>query len=209
MQAARTRAGRWVTLVALVGLQATWVLQTVGQEGLATAGVAYHQVPAFGAWFFAGCLIGQLRREQGSRALALAAGVLAWCALGLLLVMASTPVAGAELVGWRGLLLPLACVGTVWVSGQLRVESPSALAGADLLGRLTYGVYLIHPLVYFGLAWFIWPGAQAAAQASTLLGLGVTLGAVLITCLLAVQGYRWIEAPFQRLAKGLLQMRGS
>jgi peptidoglycan/LPS O-acetylase OafA/YrhL len=37
----------------------------------------------------------------------------------------------------------------------------------------------------------------------------VTLGAVLITCLLAVQGYRWIEAPFQRLAKGLLQMRGS
>jgi len=209
MQAARTRAGRWVTLAALVVLQAGWVLSTVGQEGLVTAGVAYHQVPGFGAWFFAGCLIGQLRREQGGRALPLAAGVLAWCALGLLLVMASTSVAGAELVGWRGLLLPLACVGTVWVSGQLRVESPSALAGADLLGRLTYGVYLIHPLVYFGLAWFIWPGAQAAAQASALLGMGVTLGAVLITCLLAVQGYRWIEAPGQRLAKGLLRVRGS
>lgn len=206
MQAARTQAGRWVTLSALALLQAGWVQATVGAEGLAAAGVAYHQVPAFGAWFFAGCLIGLVRREQGSRGLPLAAGVLAWSALGLLLVAASTPITGAELLGWRGLLLPLACVATVWISGQLQIKATWALSGADLLGRLTYGVYLIHPLVYFGFAWFIWPAAQDAAQASAPLGVGVTLGAVLITCLLAVQGYRWIEAPGQRLAKGLLRM---
>ncbi|MDH4377128.1 MAG: acyltransferase [Ramlibacter sp.] len=207
MQAARTRAGRWVTLAALVLLQAGWVLSTVGQEGLATAGVAYHQVPGFAGWFFAGCLIGQARREQGAwrgRGLAWTTGVFAWGGLGLLLVVAAGPTPGQELLGWRGLMIPLACALVVWVSAQVRVERPFALALADLLGRLTYGVYLIHPLVYFGFAWFVWPGAQAAVAGQQALGLGIALAAGWVTCVLATQGFRWIEAPGQRLAKRLL-----
>ena len=207
MQAACTRAGRWVTLAALVLLQATWVLSTVGQEGLATAGVAYHQVPGFGAWFFAGCLVGQARREQGAwrgRGLAWTTGVFAWGGLGLLLVVATGPTQGEELLGWRGLMIPLACALVVWVSAQVRVERPFALALADLLGRLTYGVYLIHPLVYFGFAWFVWPGAQAAVAGQQALGLAIALAAGLFTCVLATQGFRWIEAPGQHLAKRLL-----
>ena len=124
-----------------------------------------------------------------------------WSLLGLLLIAANTATAGAELVGWRGLLLPLACAASVWVSGQVRVEGARALAVADLLGRLTYGTYLIHPLVFFGLTWFIWPGAQDAAAASTATGLAIALGAGLVTCVLATQGYRWIEAPGQRLGR--------
>ncbi len=210
MQAARTPLGRWLTLGALVLLQAAWVEATVGREGFAAAGVAYHQLPAFGAWFFAGCLIGQARRQRGpwnGHGLPWMAGVLAWGALGLLLVLATTPVQGDELVGWRGLLIPVACTLTVWVSGQVRVARPWALALADLLGRLTYGVYLIHPLVYFSLAWFIWPGAQAAAAAHLGVGLAIAAAAGGITCVLATQGYRWVESPFQLMARRLLRAR--
>jgi peptidoglycan/LPS O-acetylase OafA/YrhL len=101
-------------------------------------------------------------------------------------------------------MIPLACALVVWVSAQVRVERPFALALADLLGRLTYGVYLIHPLVYFGFAWFVWPGAQAAVAGQQALGLAIALAAGLVTCVLATQGFRWIEAPGQRLAKRLL-----
>ncbi len=210
MQAARHRAGRWLTLAVLVLVQAAWVLSTVGREGLAAAMTAYHQVPAFGAWFFAGCLIGQARREGGAwrgKGLSWTAGVLTWIALGLLLIAATGPNPGDELLGGRGLLIPPACALAVWVSGQVRVARPFARALADLLGRLTFGVYLIHPLVYFGLAWFIWPGAQAAAAGHPALGLGVALAAGLATCAVAAQGYRWIEAPMQALARRLWMPR--
>ena len=210
MQAARTRTGRCVTLAALVLLQAAWVDATVGRDGFEAAITAYHQVPAFGAWFFAGCLIGQVRREQGAwrgRGLSLPLGGTAWAGLGLLLILATQPTQGAELVGWRGLLIPLACALVVWVSAQVKVEGPRVLALADLLGRLTYGVYLIHPLVYFGFAWFVWPGSQAAAAAHPGVGLAIAGTAGLITCVLATQGYRWIESPFQSLARRMLQVR--
>jgi len=210
MQAARTRTGRGLTLAALVLLQALWVEATIGREGFDAAITAYHQVPAFGAWFFTGCLIGQARREQGAwrgRGLAWSTGVVVWAALGLLLVGATGRSPGEELLGWRGLLIPLACALAVWVSGQVRVEGPRALALADLLGRLTYGVYLIHPLVYFGLAWFVWPGAQAAAAAHLGVGLAIAGSAGLITCVLATQGYRWIESPLQALARRLMRAR--
>lgn len=214
MQAARTRAGRWITLAVLVLLQALWIEATVGRSGLAGAMNAYHQVPAFGAWFFAGCLIGQARRDAGPLAdrpgvsslprlhgLPMASGIATWAALGALLVLATTPTAGDELTGWRGLLLPLACALAVWVSGQLRVRGHTALRAADLLGRITYGTYLIHPLVYFGWAWFAWPGAQEAAAANPALGVAIALGAGLVTCVLALLGYRWVEAPCQALAR--------
>lgn len=211
MQAARTRIGRWLTGAALVWVQAAWIEATLGQDGFEAAITAYHQVPAFGAWFFAGCLIGQARREQGAwrgRGLSWTVGVLAWGALGLLLVAATLPTQGAELLGWRGLLLPLACSLAVWVSGQVRVERPWALALADLLGRLTYGVYLIHPLVYFGFAWFVWPGAQAPAEASKALGGLIALGAGLLTGWLALLGHRWIESPAQRAGRTLQRRIG-
>ncbi len=208
MQAARTGVGRWLALAALVGVQAAWIDATLGRDGFDAAITAYHQVPAFGAWFFAGCLVGQARREQGAwrgRGLSWTVGVLAWGGLGLLLVAATLPTQGAELLGWRGLLIPLACALAVWVSGQVRVERPFALALADLLGRLTYGVYLIHPLVYFGFAWFVWPGAQEAAAANQTVGLAIAVAAGGVTCVLATQGYRWVEAPFQDLAKRLVR----
>ncbi len=210
MQAARTRTGSGLAMAALALVQATWVDRTVGREGLEAAITAYHQVPGFAAYFFAGCLIGQARREAGGPRfppLALAWGVASWVALGVLLVACTGPQGGDELVGWRGLLLPLACAGVVWVSGRVQV-SGRALTCAEAMGRWTYGVYLIHPLVYFGLTWFVWPGAQAAMAGSTALGLAVALGAALVTLALAAVGHQWVESPPQRLAKRWLTRPG-
>ena len=109
-------------LAVLGAVQAGWIAATVGAHGLAEASVAYHQVPAFIAYFFAGCLIGhdrRLRGAQGSWPIGRAAA--AWVALGLALAAASTPVAGSELSGGWGMALPVACVVAVWEIGRAHV----------------------------------------------------------------------------------------
>lgn len=200
MQAARSRLGAGLALLALAVLQATWVERTVGREGLEATMTAYHQVPAFAAYFFAGCWIGQVRRERPqARPCPMVWALGSWAALGLLLVACNGTRAGDELVGWRGVLLPVACAAVVWVSGQVQVRG-WLLQAAAALGRWTYGVYLIHPLVYFGWAWFVWPGSQAAVAATPALGWVLALTAAVLTTVLAAWGYRWIEAPGQRLA---------
>ena len=58
--------------------------------------------------------------------------------------------------GWRGIVLPLACVAVVWVSGHV-VVGGRAQGAAQWLGDITYGTYLLHPMVFFGFAWFVLP----------------------------------------------------
>ena len=74
-------------------MQAAWIRATAGAPtGYDANAVAYHQLPAFGAYFVAGCLIGQLQRENrgaGSFRMALAA----WLGLGALLLLAGNSAA--------------------------------------------------------------------------------------------------------------------
>jgi peptidoglycan/LPS O-acetylase OafA/YrhL len=121
--------------------------------------VAYHQVPAFAAYFFSGCLIGHWQRHRPAQ-LPLVLGCAAWTALLVLLLAMRPDTLGAELLGWRGALLASACVLTVWLSGPVAVQG-RAVALARWLGDVTYGTYLLHPMLFFGFAWFalpwVWP----------------------------------------------------
>ena len=197
-------AWRLPVLALLVVVQWTWIDRTVGAVGLAAASQAYHQVPAFAAYFFVGCLIGRARRHAGP-VLGLRWGLLAWGGMALLLLACAPAVSGEELVGWRGLLLPLACVALVWASGRVAM-SGRARAWAQWLGDITYGTYLLHPMLFFGFAWFVLPRWTPASVESLPLTvrLGILMAGVILSCLLAAASERHFERPLRAAGRGLL-----
>lgn len=186
----------WALLAVLVGVQWLWIERTVGALGWQAASVAYHHVPAFGAYFFGGCMIGHARRAQG-RSWPLAVGVGAWLAMAGLLLALMPQQAGDELRGLRGAVLCGACFAVVWASGHVAVRGRMAKLAA-WFGDITYGTYLLHPMLLFALLWFLLPGA-----ASLTLGqrAAVLAGVLVASCSLAWSSERWFERPLRRLGR--------
>ncbi|MBG9386931.1 acyltransferase family protein [Caenimonas aquaedulcis] len=192
----------------LVLLQAGWVLHTAGSPaGYAASAVAYHQVPAFAAYFFGGCVIGHWRRS-GAAPLSMAHGFGLWLAMGLLLVSLNAPLQGDELLGWRGTVLFCACFLVVFLSGQVNVKGRLAPV-ASWLGDITYGCYLLHPIFFFGFAWFVLPRITATEPASLAwpARLAILAGVLALSCLTAAASERWFESPLRRWGKRVMQGR--
>lgn len=202
---------KWMALVAVALLQASWIMHTVGTHGLAASTVDYHQVPAFAAYFLAGCLIGHAQRqcpEGVATPLSWRAGVAVWAAMAALLLALAPQVPGDELVGWRGAVLPLAATLTVWASGRVAVQG-RAVAWAQRLGDITYGTYLLHPMLFFGFAWFVLPQFTPADIGQLPLALrGVILVAgVVLSAVLAMASERWFERPLRQAGRRFLRRR--
>lgn len=143
--------------VALLAVQAAWVLGTAGAaDGYTANAVRYHQVPAFAGYFMGGCLLGVMRRRSGEGRLPGLPGSLLLVA-GLALLLIFNPLQqGDELLGARGVLFAALCFAMVAVAGLLNLRY-TADRIATTLGDATYGVYLLHPVLYFGLAFVVWP----------------------------------------------------
>lgn len=170
---------RWLVLGAAGCLQAGWILRTIGSaQGYAGASGLYHQVPAFAAYFLGGCALGAAHARHARRPLAPRAALLALAGAFAALLLQSTGRQGDELLGWRGVLLPLLCFALVALAGRMQVDGRLRRL-AESAGDATYGLYLLHPVLYFSAAYFLFPalGVQPQrwglpARAAFLLALG-------------------------------------
>lgn len=202
LAAAGLPVGRWIVLLVLCGVQATWTACTVGSAaGCAASQVAYHQVPAFGAYFYAGCLIG-LFQQKTAWTLPLPAGLLAWAGTAALLWGLNPARAGDELLGIRGAVLSLACPAVVALSGLTRIP-PGLQPVARWLGNLTYGTYLLHPALFFGFIWFGLPvlTSMPVTELATPLRWLLLVATLATACLAGAASERWFEGPVRRLGQ--------
>jgi peptidoglycan/LPS O-acetylase OafA/YrhL len=199
------RAWWMAALAALTVVQWLWILRTAGSSaGYAASAVAYHQVPAFAAYFFGGCVIGAARRARDLCWPAWA-GAAGWTAAIFLLLALNPQTGGDELLGLRGAVLFAACFATVFASGHVRLTGRVAPV-ARWLGDITYGCYLLHPLFFFGFAWMVWPmlsGADLAVAHPAVRWL-VATGVLAASCVAAAASERWFEQPVRRWGQRLL-----
>ena len=207
---AALRRPAWCALlgVALGALQWTWLYRTAGSEaGYAASSVAYHQAPAFAAYFFGGCVIGHWRRA-GCRGLPETVGVLAWLLMAGLLVGLNPARAGDELLGARGAVLFGACFAIVFLSGHVALGARLAPA-ARWLGDITYGCYLLHPMLFFGFTWLLLPRLSPLeiSQAPLAAKCALVAAVLVLSCLAAAASERCFEAPLRRWGKRMVSRR--
>ncbi len=193
---------------ALCAVQWWWIQRTVGSEaGYLANSIVYHQLPAFVAYFFGGCVIGHWRRTHKLH-VPMAAGVLVWLLTALMLFALNPREPGDELFGWRGPTLFLLCFAAVYASGQVDVAG-RAKRVAQWLGDITYGCYLLHPILFFSFVWFALPqlGIAEAKDLPLAARWSVWAGVMAASCAGAIASERWFEAPIRRWGKRLTSGR--
>ena len=158
MLGCRTRLSAWVVFAGFAVLQIVWINVTLGQPGsVAEHLTAYHQVPAFAAYFMGGCLLGVAKR-QGTLPIFVRSG---WgvCVLlmGFGLLLALNPADwGQAITGWRGFAGAGICFLMVYAASQLDLSGAMAKV-SQYFGDATYGLYLLHPVIFFGCTLAIFP----------------------------------------------------
>ncbi|MBJ3785051.1 acyltransferase family protein [Devosia sediminis] len=114
------------------------------------AWVEYTQPVAFFGYFASGCLLGEILLRRASRKGRPGAYIIvAICILPFLFVPLQD---STILTGWIGLLLCMATIfGITAVAFLPEPRGPFRLV-AEWVGRMSYPVYLLHPVVYFYVA---------------------------------------------------------
>lgn len=201
------KGGATLLFIVLLALQAGWIYATVGGGDYATNAELYHQVPAFAAYFMGGCLIGVNRRRGASKE-GLSAGIALFLMVSgfALMLLVNPEFQGQELVGLRGCLLTGLCFLMVYLAGKPDVTGRLANI-ARYLGESTYGVYLLHPVIFFGLAYFVFPRLSIPLPAQwSLTAQWVLVLLVLATAFVfALLSESFFEKPIRRWSRQKLR----
>jgi peptidoglycan/LPS O-acetylase OafA/YrhL len=180
------------TLSALA-IQFAYISQVIISRGdLSAFWSLYVQFFSFIGYFAAGCVIGKFYKERYNLMPALFTWGLFTLVLASVLFTHST-FAEDSLTGTRGLLLMLGSCFLVWLSGALRFNAlGNKLALA--FGRMSYGLYLLHPLFPLYL-----PPLGLPPHALLILMLaGSVVGALIIE--------RWFERPIRNFGHQRLKL---
>jgi peptidoglycan/LPS O-acetylase OafA/YrhL len=203
----------WLLWLGLLGLQLAWIGGTVGlASGFDANTQAYHHVPAFAAYFFGGCLIGQRRLRANPAGPGFATGFAAILGCFALMLWLNTPDAAAVLTGWRGGLLTALCFLLVAAAGSLQSPGQRLARLAVGLGNTTYGLYLIHPVIFFGLSYALLPQlgfTQPFAEWSLGGRLALAGGIIVSAFVLAWASEHGFERPLRRRVRSYLDRRAS
>lgn len=205
MRCFRWRGLAWAVFGVLLAIQVAWIASTVGQPGgYAQNAQAYYQAPAFAAYFMGGCLIGVARRRGLLDHLPQRLGLVGLFAGFVLLLVVNPVQQGDELTLWRGALLGSLCFALVYLAGRTKLTGYTASV-ARYFGDATYGVYLLHPVIFFGLVFALLPRLGIANPASWALpGRLMLLALVLLaTFMLALISEKYFEKPLRALGKQL------
>lgn len=159
--------------------------------------IAYTQVMAFVFYFYAGMLIGQWLCLQAQVARPTAThGFLFVCLAGGV-ACTSGAVIEDSLTGFRLFLLPLACCAMVLYAARLfAVEWRVVALLARCLGNSSYGVYLLHPLIF---AQLMKEHSEFASNNPFLFLVFVLAISIIFSLLIE----RWLERPIREYGKSL------
>nr|CAD6596220.1 acyltransferase [Rhizobium sp. TCK] len=156
-----------------------------GHPSMRDVWVSYTQPLAFFGYFAVGCLLGEIYMRRPDLK-----GRKQWfwlLALGLFwftILPANTP--NSLLVGWTGLQLMIATMITVTACVFLPEPGGLGKTVGKWLGRLSYATYLLHPILYVGIA-----------QSSFTSSHTRILFTVLATILMGIAVHFWIEQRFR------------
>jgi len=192
MALVRSAARPWVVLLAVL-IQVTHVQMTVKGD-LVANWVHYTHFASFVGYFVVGVAIGYMRLQREERTSS-PLHWLAWLASLGLLAAGSAETDAATLAGPRGIGLTLTCFVLVLLSSYVAV--PRWLRPiSTLFGEASYGLYLLHPLIFGVLSnrrLF-----KATAEASPV---GFTLISLSVSFIAAVLVYRVLERPILMAVK--------
>jgi len=197
----RSRYWPWVLFSICSLIQLMWIFGTLGQSGAFPSNFeAYHHAPAFVAYFFGGCLLGYWRLKTASPiGISGGVGMTAFTAGFLVMLLLNPSAQGEEITGWRGIVLFAFCFALVYLAGQLRLTRHMARV-AKLAGDGTYGIYLLHPVLFFGFVYVLVPLFSLAPPVEWDLSNRLALLVMVLTLasMLALLSEEYVERPLRK-----------
>lgn len=179
-----------LTLLTAVVLSAQflYVNEVLATGTVVTEWVRYTQPIAFGGYFVAGCLVGEIYMRRPSWK----GSAVAWVAAAVVLLpIALSPLDYGIVSGAQGVVLALCGIGLMAAVAFLPEPRGLMKAAALSLGRLSYPVYLLHTIVFDKL----WAGIDSAAVLIPL--------TIVVTMVVSELVSRVIEEPARRYGRAL------
>lgn len=198
----RPKAICLVLVVVLV--QVAWVCMTVAQpDGYEKNFLRYFQAPAFAAYFVLGCIIGSIKLKNASQLqLSSISGLSILLSGFAALFLMSPEKAGDELIGWRGLASASLCLFMVYIASKISPEKLFKYV-AQKFGDSTYGVYLLHPVIFFGSKLIVFPllGVPDPVNWQLFNRCLFAFFVIAVSAVLALGSEKYFEKPLRSLLK--------